>query len=88
MQKTTDFFKNRRRSLRPYLNSLPESLHSVILNAVFPRREDGTITRPVGLAAEGDSRFHGVDNLVDAQTTAQNLSSAQEAQTKPAHDEL
>eukprot|EP00976_Prorocentrum_cordatum_P059128 1175342-Prorocentrum_minimum.AAC.2 len=48
------------RSLRPYLDSLPESLHSVILNAVFPRREDGSISRPVGLAAEGDSRFHGV----------------------------
>ena len=60
MQKTTDYFQNRRRSLRPYLNSLPESLHQVVLTAVFPRREDGSISKPVGLAAEGDSKFHGI----------------------------
>jgi len=87
MQKTTDFFKNRRRSLRPYLDSLPDSLHSVILNAVFPRRDDGSISRPVGLAAEGDSRFHGVDNIVDAQLSAQNVGNAANSQ-QTRHDEL
>jgi len=71
MQKSTDFFKNRRRSLRPYLDSLPESLHSVILNAVFPRGADGSISRGTGLAAEGGSRFHGVESMVDAQLRAQ-----------------
>ena len=60
MQKTTDFYKNRRRSLRPYLNSLPEELHDTILGAVFPRNADGTIAAPTGLAAQGTSRFPGV----------------------------
>ena len=62
MQKTTNYFTNRRRSLRPYLNSLPASLHQVILSAVFPRTGDNAQTpgKPTGLAAEGDSRFHGV----------------------------
>lgn len=60
MQKTTDYFVNRKRSLRPYLRSLPKSLHEVILTAVFPRKEDGSLASPVGLAAEGDSKFHGV----------------------------
>jgi hypothetical protein len=36
----------------------------VILNAVFPRRADGSVARPTGLAAEGGSRFHGVDDVV------------------------
>ena len=59
MQKTTNFFQNRRRSLRPYLNSLPPELHDTILGAVFPRNEDGTIAAPTGLAAQGTSRFFG-----------------------------
>ena len=59
MQKTTDFFQNRRRSLRPYLNSLPKALHDTILGAVFPRNADGTIAAPTGLAAQGTSRFFG-----------------------------
>ena len=59
MQKTTDFFQNRRRSLRPYLNSLPKTLHDTILGAVFPRNADGTIAAPTGLAAQGTSRFFG-----------------------------
>jgi hypothetical protein len=63
MQKVTDFYQNRQRSLRPYLQSLPASLHPVILNAVFPRRADGSVARPTGLAAEGGSRFHGVDDV-------------------------
>uniref|UniRef100_A0A061RCB2 Glycosyl transferase family 1 n=1 Tax=Tetraselmis sp. GSL018 TaxID=582737 RepID=A0A061RCB2_9CHLO len=70
MQKTTDYFRNRRRSLRPYLNSLPKQLHSLLLNAVLPRRSDGSLGQPTGLAAEGESRFPGVTNregdLVDA----------------------
>ena len=64
MQKTTNYFTNRRRSLRPYLDSLPSNLHHVILSAVFPRTGDnsgaGSPGKPTGLAAEGDSRFHGV----------------------------
>ena len=60
MQKTTDYFRNRRRSLRPYLNSLPSQLHQLLLNAVLPRRNDGSVGKPTGLAAEGDSRFPGV----------------------------
>ncbi|UPR01444.1 glycosyltransferase [Chloropicon primus] len=59
MQKTTDFFKNRRRSLRPYLNSLPRELHDTLLGAVFPRNADGSIAAPTGLAAQGTSRFFG-----------------------------
>lgn len=59
MQKTTNFFQNRRRSLRPYLNSLPSELHDTILGAVFPRNEDGSIAAPTGLAAQGSSRFFG-----------------------------
>lgn len=61
MQRSTNYFVNRRRSLRPYLNSLPPALHRTILQAVFPRKADGTIGAPTGLAAEGDARFHGVD---------------------------
>jgi len=60
MQKSTDFFRNRRRSLRPYLNSLPQQLHQVILNAVFPKKADGSIGKSRGLAAEGTTRFPGV----------------------------
>lgn len=60
MQKTTDYFRNRRRSLRPYLNNLPQQLHQLLLNAVLPRRNDGSLGKPTGLAAEGDSRFPGV----------------------------
>ena len=59
MQKTTDFYQNRRRSLRPFLNSLPEALHDTILGAVFPRNADGSIAAPTGLAAQGTSRFFG-----------------------------
>lgn len=59
MQKTTNFYENRRRSIRPYLNSLPEALHDVILGAVFPRKADGSIAAPQGLAAQGTSRFPG-----------------------------
>jgi hypothetical protein len=69
MQKVTDFYQNRQRSLRPYLQSLPASLHPVILNAVFPRRADGSVARPTGLAAEGGSRFHGVDDVNNAVAT-------------------
>eukprot|EP00192_Tetraselmis_astigmatica_P010256 CAMPEP_0117676914 /NCGR_PEP_ID=MMETSP0804-20121206/16465_1 /TAXON_ID=1074897 /ORGANISM="Tetraselmis astigmatica, Strain CCMP880" /LENGTH=833 /DNA_ID=CAMNT_0005486161 /DNA_START=169 /DNA_END=2670 /DNA_ORIENTATION=+ len=60
MQKTTDYFRNRRRSLRPYLNTLPSALHQLLLNAVLPRRSDGSVGKPTGLAAEGESRFPGV----------------------------
>ena len=38
MQRTTDYLRNRRRSLRPYLSSLPSALHPVLLQAVFPRK--------------------------------------------------
>jgi hypothetical protein len=62
MQKSTDYFRNRRRSLRPYLNSLPQELHQLLLNAVLPRRNDGAVGKPSGLAAEGESRFPGVTN--------------------------
>ena len=59
MQRSTDYLRNRRRSLRPYLNSLPAEVHPVLLQAVFPKQADGSVGRPVGLAAEGDARFHG-----------------------------
>jgi len=62
MQKSTDYFRNRRRSLRPYLRSLPPALHQLLLSAVLPRRNDGSVGRPGGLAAEGESRFPGVTN--------------------------
>jgi hypothetical protein len=26
---------------------------------VFPKKADGTVGQPVGLAAQGDTRFHG-----------------------------
>ena len=59
MQRSTDYLRNRRRSLRPYLRSLPPQVHPVLLQAVFPKRADGTVGQPVGLAAQGDARFHG-----------------------------
>jgi hypothetical protein len=31
MQRSTDYLRNRRRSLRPYLNSLPAEVHPVLL---------------------------------------------------------
>ena len=31
----------------------------MLLQAVFPKRADGTVGRPVGLAEQGDARFHG-----------------------------
>ena len=43
MQRSTDYLRNRRRSLRPYLNSLPPEVHPVLLQAVFPKKADGTV---------------------------------------------
>lgn len=59
MQRSTDYLRNRRRSLRPYLHSLPPEVHPVLLQAVFPKKADGSVGRPVGLAEQGDTRFHG-----------------------------
>ncbi|KAK3260739.1 hypothetical protein CYMTET_30320 [Cymbomonas tetramitiformis] len=83
MQKSTNYYVNRKRSLRPYLESLPESLHSVILNAVFPRRSDGSIGPATGLASEGASRFPGADNIIE-----EKLASAAPPASTGGHDEL
>lgn len=68
MQRTTDYLINRKRSLRPYLRTLPKAMHSNLLKAAFPkssskgkrRGTDGT-AKPSGMMAQGDARFHGID---------------------------
>lgn len=65
MQRTTDYLINRKRSLRPYLRTLPKAMHSNLLKAAFPKASNNknkqNIGKPSGMMAQGDARFHGVD---------------------------
>lgn len=40
-------------------DATPQEVHPVLLQAVFPKKADGTVGRPIGLAEQGDARFHG-----------------------------
>lgn len=70
MQRTTDYLINRKRSLRPYLKTLPKSAHASLLKAAFPRQPKkssskssaaATFAKPSGMMRQGDARFHGID---------------------------
>ena len=68
MQRTTDYLINRKRSLRPYLRTLPKTMHSNLLKAAFPRSSQSKrpgsrqhIGKTSGMMAQGDARFHGID---------------------------
>ena len=90
MQRTTDYLINRKRSLRPYLRTLPKTMHSNLLKAAFPRSSQSKrpgsrqhIGKPSGMMAQGDARFHGIDE--DAMIRDGGVPRGDESRADPPH---